>query len=46
MSNDEAVRMTLEKKMKEQEADVKTKNSRKASTIVSLMKEKKQPRVI
>ena len=31
--------MMLEKKMKDQEADLKTENSRKASEIVSLTKE-------
>jgi hypothetical protein len=31
--------MILEKKMKEQEADLKTENSRKASEIVTLTKE-------
>jgi hypothetical protein len=39
MSNAEAARMILEKKMKEQEVDLKTENSRKASEIVSLTKE-------
>ena len=39
MTNAEAVRMTLVKKMMEQEADLKTENSRKASEILSLTKE-------
>ena len=39
MSNAEAARMTLEKKMKEQEVERDTENSRKASEIVSDTKE-------
>ena len=39
MSNAEAARMILEKKMKEQEADLKTENSWKASEIVTLSNE-------
>ena len=39
MTNAEAVRMTLVKKMMEQEPDLKTENSRKASEILSLTKE-------
>jgi hypothetical protein len=39
MSNAEAARMILEKKLKEQEVDLKTENCRKASEIVSLTKE-------
>ena len=39
MSNAEAARMILEKKMKEQEVERDTENSRKASEIVSDTKE-------
>ena len=39
MTNVEAARVSLEKKMKEQEADLKTENARKASEILSLTNE-------
>jgi hypothetical protein len=39
MSNAEAARVIFEKKTKEQEVDLKTENSRKASEIVTLTKE-------
>ena len=44
MSNADAARRVLENKMKDQEADLKIENSRKASEIVSLTNEMRQVR--